>query len=132
MKRTILLGVLMASLLPMLLSSPSAGAAGFLQWDVQCPTAAFDLLPAGGRLRIEDVILSASGETNFTLTFVDTLAGGINVPLMKVFLARGGTVVSNFQGNVEGEDEFSLKATCSTVGGTPTTVSVTLVGSSGF
>ena len=134
MKRAISLSVLTISLLAMLLSAPGVSAGGFLHFEVTCPTAEEGqlLFPADQRLRLTDIILSASGETTFSLVFVP-VATGVDVTLMKVFFQRiGGTVVSNFVGNVEGEDEFSLVAKCSAPDATTTTVAVTLVGSGGL
>ena len=134
MKRAISLSVLTISLLAMLLSAPGVSAGGFLHFEVTCPTAEEGqlLFPADQRLRLTDIILSASGETTFSLVFVP-VATGVDVTLMKVFFRRiGGTVVSNFVGNVEGEDEFSLVAKCSAPDATTTTVAVTLVGSGGL
>jgi hypothetical protein len=136
MKRAISLSVLTISLLAtMLLSAPSVGAGGFLHFEVTCPTEEEGqlLFPADQRLRLTDIILSASGETTFSLVFVPVGAEEAEVTLMKVFFRRiGGTVVSNFVGNVEGEDEFSLVAKCSAPDATTTTVAVTLVGSAGL
>ena len=134
MKRAISLSVLTISLLAMLLSAPGVSAGGFLHFEVTCPTAEEGqlLFPADQRLRLTDIILSANGETTFSLVFVP-VATGVDVTLMKVFFRRiGGTVVSNFVGNVEGEDEVSLVAKCSAPDATTTTVAVTLVGSGGL
>ena len=135
MKRAISLSVLTISLLAMLLSAPGVSAGGFLHFEVTCPTAEEGqlLFPADQRLRLTDIILSASGETTFSLVFVPVGAEEAEVTLMKAFFRRiGGTVVSNFVGNVEGEDEVSLVAKCSAPDATTTTVAVTLVGSGGL
>jgi hypothetical protein len=119
MKRADLLSILAIGLVSLLLSSPGASAAGFINKTVQCPKTGFSLIPPGERLEFGDIIVSSNGATDVQLFF--------NPPkfiLMTLFLDANETVVSNFQGQVESLEEQALKVTCGGVA----TVSITIVG----
>lgn len=119
MKRVFLSSVLAIGLVSMLLAAPAASAAGFIHKTVQCPRTGFVIVPAGERIELEDIIVSADGVTDVQLFF--------NPPkfaVMTVYLAANDTVVTNFQGQVEGLEEQALKLSCGGVA----TLTVTVVG----
>ena len=86
---------------------------------MNCPKTGFNLLPAGGRYSIDDIIISSDAVTDVTIRF--------NPPRLVVltaFMDANDTVVTNFQEEVETNDEQAIKIDCGGVA----TVSVTLVG----
>jgi hypothetical protein len=91
MKRAISLSVLTISMLTILLSAPSVGLCDWIHFEVTCPTAPEGqvLLPADRVINIDDILLSASGETTFSLVFAPPGADA-GVTLMKVFFRRIG------------------------------------------
>ena len=123
MKRSFWLSVMAIGLLPLLLGTSTASAAGFIQKTVQCPKTGFNLIPAGNRLAIKDLIVSTNAATNVTLKFNPP-----QIILMTAFMQANETVVSNFGGEVEGEKEQALKMDCSG----NAIVSVTVVGTASF
>jgi hypothetical protein len=122
-KRAIWLSLLVVGLLVPLLNSPSATAADFIWNNVVCPNSNVTLLPAGGRIEISDIIVSASRDQTVTLKFTP----GSRV-IMRTFVKGFDTVVSNFTRPLESIDEEALKLDCS--GTEDTKVTVTVVGSS--
>ncbi len=122
MKNSILVGVLATSLLPLVLGSTSAIAANFLQKTITCPASNVVLVvPDEGQIRIADMIISASENTDFILKYFGEDA---NRTVVKLWLNKNRTVVSNFQEGIEGDIDQGLKATCNGNG----QVSLTIVG----
>ena len=119
MKRTLLSGVLAIGLASFLLASPAANAAGFIHKSLTCPKTGFLVIPAGEAVELSDVIISADGATDVRLFWNPG-----SFTLLNIYLGANDTFNSNFQGQVEGEDEQGLKLTCGGVAN----LSITVVG----
>ncbi len=116
--------VLSACLLPLILGSPNAGAAGFIQRTMNCPAQGAPLIPPGSKFTIKDIIVSSDSVTDVTIRF-----GPPQQILAVLYMSAGQTVVANFQGQVENLDELQgLKADCTNAG----RVSITVTGNSSF
>jgi hypothetical protein len=120
MSKTILAGVLAAGVLPILMHSPNANA-DFVQKTFSCPGTGKIILPAGSNVSIDDIIISTDKVQTVTIKFRPA-----NLIVMTAYMNANETVVSNFQGNVEGDNDQNLKLDCSGTAGTK--VSVTVVG----
>ena len=121
MRKTVLASTLAVAVLPFLAHSPQARA-DFVQKNFACPRNNFTVVPTGSNISVSDVIVSANKNQTVTLKF----AQPGNVTFMRVYLKANETVVSNFQGGVEGDNDQAVKMDCA--GTTGTTVSVTIVG----
>jgi len=119
MKRTIFSSALAIGLVPVLLGAPSASA-DFVHKAFACPVTNANILPPGTRFDISDIILSSNANTNVTI-----LMNPPNVKLMVVYLKGRETIVTNFQGQVDANEEQALKVTCTGA----VNLSVTVVGS---
>jgi hypothetical protein len=130
MKRAIFWSVMTVGLLTMVLSSPGVARADFFSRAVKCPTD--DYAPDGVLLtspdknvQLTDVIISAGGPLTFALYFdnPNVPPGQDNQNFVSGFLRRGGNLVSNFSGNVQGQN---LRLTCNALN--ETALYVTIVG----
>jgi len=120
MRKTILAGVLAAGVLPILMHSPSANA-DFVSKTFNCPANGLQILPVGSNVTISDIIISANKNQTVTIKFRP-----VTLVVMTAYIKANESVVSNFQGDVEGGNDQSLKLDCS--GTAETKVSVTIVG----
>lgn len=124
MKKILMSSVMAIGLLTLILSPTNANAAaGFVYKSFVCPNNGLIVLPAGGRVEVEDVIVSTNGNTSVALKF---MPGGNR--FMKVYMKANTTVVSNFRGQVESTDEQSIQLDCDG----EANVTVTIVGAEAF
>lgn len=119
MKRISLSGVLAIGLASMLLAAPVANAAGFIQKNITCPRTGFLVIPPGQAVELSDIIISADAATDARVFFNPG-----NFTLLNVYLGANSSFSTNFNGQVEGEEQQGLKLTC---GGTAN-LSITVVG----
>jgi hypothetical protein len=120
-KKLKLFCVFVVGLMPFLLISSNASAAGFINKKVTCPTNDFVLIPNGGRANIKDVMISTNLNTRVVLKFTPG-----PIIFLTAYIKASESFVTNLQGQVEGEDEQGLKLDCSGAAGT--VVWVTIVG----
>lgn len=119
MTRKILYSILAIGILQTVLPPIDASAAGFIHKSFNCPRTNATVIPAGGRIQISDIILSANGNTNVTVFFSPP-----TFRLMIAYLKGRDSFVSNFQGQVEGDKDQALMLNCT--GAVP--LSITVVG----
>ena len=125
MKKILLSSVMMIGLLTLLLSPTNANAgAGFVYKTVSCPKNGAIILPAGNRVEISDVVVSANGNTGVTLRFTPG-----PIKFLTLHMKANTTVVTNFTGQLESADEQAIKVDCD---GVDVSISVTIVGTEAF
>lgn len=123
MSKRLMAGALTAGLL--LLGTQGATAADFSHKQVVCPKDGIALIGTpDGNINITDIILSADAPTDFTIRYVAP-GGTAKRVLVRVYLKASETVVIPFSDGVNGEREWSVRATCSQ----QAKVEVTLTGS---
>lgn len=123
MKTRLTTGVLTAGLL--LMSTQGAMAGDFVHKQVVCPKDGIALVGTpDGNINIDTIVLSADAPTDFTIRYVAP-GGTAKRVLVRVYLKASETVVIPFSDGVNGEREWSVRATC----GQQAKVEVTLTGS---
>jgi hypothetical protein len=108
MKRAIFWSVMTIGLLSMVLSSPGVARADFFSRAANCPTPddGLVLTTPNQIVQVSDVIMSAGGPVRYQLDFDNPYLppGQDNQAFLQGFLRRGMNFVSNFSGNVQGQN----------------------------
>lgn len=120
MNRKIWVSTLAAGLL--MTAAQGVGAGDFVQKSVTCPRANANIVGTpDGNINIEDIIVSSDAATDVTFKFVGEQGGRA---FLRLYLSGNDTVVSNFQSQLNGDNNAAVKMSC---GGTAE-VQITLVG----
>jgi len=119
MKKLSLLCIFTSALSMMLIASPNLYAAGFVYRNMPCPGSQ-QLIPPGGRIELQDIMLSADKDQRVNLFF-----GPPRIDIATVYLKANESVVVNLTGQVESEEEQALRVDCTGTAGTNLGVTVT-------
>jgi len=120
MEHRILSSALALGLVPLLMASPHARA-DFIQKQITCPKNNVVIVPAGSRFDLEDIIISTNKDQNITLKFAPS-----NRLLMRLYMKARTSFSTNFNGEIDSEEEGGLKLDCN--GNASTAVSITVSG----
>lgn len=110
MKTRVLTGLVSAGFL--MAAAQGAIASDFKHVQVACPKDGFQLIGTpDGNININDIIISSDAPTDFLIRYVAP-GGTAKRTVLRVYLPGNDTVVTNFSDPLDGEREWSVRATC--------------------